>query len=240
MPTLTASQIYALSQGSKCEGDRPCHYCGGPCGRDIPHGEAIRLFTGRPVGGVRRNPSSPYMCVGCWLWRKKKVSVPWLSGGVKDGGTPARFDWVVGPAGAWGISPACRSALYRRLLSPEGPFFLMLWEGDGPPDHVIQCCPGNDGPYENTTEIGFALNNHALTYSVHELEQAARLGPQGRDPGVRALLRVLGDVPAELTAHLKPPERPEDTDPKGRGRPPKFPDGRVNVIKNFRPGNRAV
>lgn len=230
MSTRTASEVYALSQGAECVGPEQCHYCAGPCARSFTHGEPIGLFTGMPVGGVRKRPSCPYVCIGCWLWRRKRRGVAYMGGGNKENTTPCRHSWYVTPNGAWAISDQSAPTLYARLLSPPPLFFLAFIEGDPSPDNLIQLGHANDnGRLNADTELTFTINNVPYRYTVYELEQAALTGPQGREPGVQALLRILGQVPSDLIKHVVVAETPEEK--REKGRPVKTPDNRPNDLK---------
>jgi len=222
----TAAEIYALSQGNQCEGGERCHYCDTQCRRTLTHDEVIELYTGRPRGGpLRKNPSVPYICVGCWLWRRKRVSAPYMEGGVEDGICPKKRAWFVWPSMAWAIRKESAAKLYARLLNPPPIFFLTLLEGDNPPDNFIQCCSANhhtaEHPIRSDTPLKFTINNVVHTYTVYELEQAAVGGTQGREPGVQALIRVLGNVPKELVRHVVQEQKEDEETKRERGRPPK-------------------
>jgi hypothetical protein len=81
------------------------------------------------------------------------------------------------------------------------------------------------------TELQFTVNNIPMSYTIYELEEALLHGPNGKSPGVQALLRIFGqpkDEDAEnddpLAVPRKKPRRVSN--PKG-GRPPVLDDGRV-------------
>lgn len=216
-----ASEIYALSQGIQCTGPEGCHYCGGPCGRALTHGEVIQPLLGRPLGKeYRARPGCPYICIGCWLWNRKRGSAPYLSGGVKDGSPVKSHSWYVTDSGAWAINPKmCSPKLYPRLLSPPSLFFMALLEGDNPPDNLVSLAIANEhSEIKSDTSLYFTVNNVKHYYTVYELEQACLTGQQGREPGVRALLRILGPIPREYVKH---PEQPQQPDKRERGRPRK-------------------
>lgn len=225
-----ASEIYALSQGCRCEGAWECHYCGGRCSQALTHNEPMGLFTGKPLTeGVRKRPGSPFLCVGCWLWKRKKLTASFLSGGYKDGTSPCDNSWIVTPSGAWAITTECGPRLYKRLLGPTQPFFLMVREGTSAPAGLIQSCPGNEPDAENPDKTyQFTVNNVIHSYSIVELQQSVLTGDQGREPGVRALIRIFGPVPREL---VKLPELEEAEENRGRGRPTKQYPTAVEVRK---------
>ena len=62
------------------------------------------------------------------------------------------------------------------------------------------------------TELYYTLNNKVLAYSVYELEEGLKGDATGLEPGVRALIELLG--PYEL-----PPTNGTVEGPRGRGRP---------------------
>lgn len=214
---LRASELYALSQGVVCEGRFRCHWCGAACQGFWQHGEPP------PVVGVRQKPlalvpSSPYVCAGCWCWRRTRVTVPFLSGGFKDGQAPAAFSWYVTERQAWAVRREDAKALYERLLDPPLRFALLLRTADGPAN-LLQFAAGNDlAEVHASTPLHFTLNNAAHAYTVYELSLALRKGPAGALPGVRALVELLGSY--ELPP--LPQEAGEETDEEGKkkwGRP---------------------
>lgn len=225
MSSLTAAGIYALSQGARCQGTEECHYCGSACGRVLLHGEAIQIHLGRPAGGVRLRPGNPYVCVGCWHWKRKKLTASFLSGGYKDGATPAAYSWFCTTSMAWALTHECGPKLYECLLKPPETFFLAVLDGDKPPDNLIQTAIANHQSEPKADQLyRYTINNVIHAYTVYELEQAALHGVEGREPGVQALLRMYGKIPAGLVAHVAT-DPPED-EKRDRGRPIKPEAGR--------------
>jgi hypothetical protein len=225
----TAPEVYALSQGGRCQGPLECHYCAAPCDATYRHGEFIPPLMGRPTGpGHRARPGNQHICVGCWLWRRGRVTAPFLSGGLKDGVAPKSQDWLITSNIAKAISPDCKAKLLAALLSPPLKFALVLSE-KVKRDNSLQCCPANDHDVIRAdTELRFTIDDVTFTYTVYDLEQAAKGTVQGRGAGARELIRLLGPVPSGLISHVARTPDPNDEGPRGKGRPPvPPPDPRV-------------
>src|SRR5262245_42510004 len=96
---MRASELYAFSQGHLCEGKERCHWCTGPCTQkwmhdDIPH-QPFRKSAQLP-----RYVAGPYVCAGCWLWRRKSLTAWFLDGGFKDRQEPKKLSWLITVDGA--------------------------------------------------------------------------------------------------------------------------------------------
>jgi hypothetical protein len=225
-----AAAVWATLYGSPSDkthlviGEVPCHWCGSPCGRVNVHDDLP------PVPFIRsranaRYPWSAYQCNGCLLFRRQRVSITFLGGIARDGQAPRNFGWwltdearallpgargTVFKGGA-SIGLDQRAMLWRLLFEPPRRFALsLLVESRETNLHDVVL---NDhlGEINAGTVHTFTLDNRPLTYSVYELEQALRYGPDGREPGVVALCNLLG--PYEL------PELPTNKGGDRRGRP---------------------
>lgn len=128
-----------------------------------------------------------------------------------------RFD-----PGPWGIRFDGFKILYRFLLKPLGRWCLTLradcktWltgkKGDAyqVPDptltaseNMLHVAEANDVKEVLAgSEFKFTLNNVVHSYSPYELEQGLRHGKEGKEPGVRVLIELLGPFPL-------PPEPPK-------------------------------
>ena len=218
--TLQPSQIFARSQGSCCEGQYECHYCSAPCDDFWVHEEPPPVPFVRGEQTAKR-PNCPWLCVGCWLWRRKRVTVPFLSGGYADIQQVRKHSWVVTEEAALAIAlKPDFPALLKLLLSPPRRFFLSLI--DGTAENLLQLCVLNDfaGDVRADAEILFTLNNVVHSYTPYDLRTALENKNAGRSPGVAAILRKTTPPPGDrldLSDVLRP--TPQLQPPK-RGRPP--------------------
>lgn len=208
MNRLLASELYARSQGEICQGNQPCHWCGAPCERLWTHDDPP------PIIGVKstihaRHPSSPYICRGCFLFKRPRLTVWFLGGGFKDGKCPRHFGWLITPKGSWAIDSENPSPVYEFLLKPEPVFSLSFLSEPGITNRLQLTRVNELGEIKADTTIHYTINNIPHHYTIYELESAIRQGAEGREPGVQALLRLLGDYSL--------PEASKE--PRGKGRP---------------------
>lgn len=188
---LRASQLYAISQGVNCEGRESCYYCGGPCTQGLLHTER-RLSIGMKRTVPAKVLHSPYLCVGCWLFRRQRLTVSFLGGLYKDRQCPVNHSWWVTEKGAWGVGKADCAEVYECLLDPPKKFFLSLLDGGS--DNHIQLAVANDNQEVRAdTPLNFTVNNIQHTYTTYELSEALKHGPDGKEPGVRALIKIFGN-----------------------------------------------
>lgn len=206
---MTASELYAISQSTKCGGDDECYWCGSPCTKAMPHWETPAVAGTNTPRKFAARPGNQYMCVGCWMWRRRRVTAQFVGGGFKDGQAINLHSWWITTAGAYAIRQGDETALYDRLLAPPGRFCLALLEGGC--RNEIQLMTTNDLKSVTVeTPLAFTINNVRQTYTVYELEEGLTYGTEGKMPGVRELIRILG-------AYTLPEVRRQ---PEGRGRPP--------------------
>jgi hypothetical protein len=217
--TLSASDVYALAHGTRNSGDEECHWCASKCGRLWKHDEPPPVpFIRTITTSLRR--ANLYICVGCWLWRRKSTTANYLEGGQRDRQEAQYHSWLFTPEGAWVVRPESLETLRERLLKPPLRFVLALL--DGPRQaNVLQLLKANDVPeVQAATPLVFTINNIPHTYTVYELAEAIKTGDaNGCEPGTAALLRILGlrKQSMDLTDAdtLQIPEPPK----RGRGRP---------------------
>ena len=221
---LTASQLYARHCGVTCEGKRRCHWCGSPCKELFPHDD-LPLHP-----GFARNPhkakvlSEPFICSGCWLWRRPRITTTNLRGQYKDIQNPQKLSWLFTPHEALTVGTEDFPLLLKFLLRPATPFALLLLDGNGGPNHLHLASVNEHLTVEAATPLAFTLNNNPLTYTVYELEEVLKAGDDaGIEPGTRELFRILRDAAGGLTlpeSVVPPASKPEDENVKrGRGRP---------------------
>ena len=221
---LLASELYALSQGVQCNGRYSCHWCSAPCGNQWFHDDTPPQIGVRVTQGARR-PANPYICIGCWLFRRKRITVSFLRSEkgeftFRDGQSPTRHSWFVTEQCARAIETPDFQLLYATLLSPPKRFFLSLLDNRTPANGVenrLHLQVANDvEELRADTVLHFSVNNVPLTYTVFELEELlTSADPEeslaGRSPGVHALYRLLGPY--------KPTPAEEPKAKRGRGRP---------------------
>jgi hypothetical protein len=229
---MLASELFATSQGATCEGPSECHWCGAACARIWPHDDSPPVPFSKARSPAKR-PGNQYICTACWLWRRQRVTVPFLHGEYLDGQSPMRHSWLITAEGAWAIRGESWNKLYPFLLKPPTTFVLALV--DGKDANQLQCAVVNDNAVVSAdTPLVFTVNNIAFAYNIYELEQAIRHGADGKAGGVQALVRM-----HKPDRSLLEPEEPAK---KNRGRPPKTEeaDGRVASRMIRRSGYETV
>ena len=191
---LTAPAIYALANGKVCDGPDNCHWCGAKCPRLLPHDDKRDPLI-RTRNPHARFPGNQYQCIGCWLFGRQRISVTWLSGGIKDGQSPANHSWWMTPHGSWGVRiPEDSEALYKILLRPPLQFVLTFVEGKDPINRLQMALANDHAEIKASTPLTFTINDVPYCYNVYELEEALT-SPEdlsGMLPGVRELVRLLG------------------------------------------------
>lgn len=213
---LTGPMLFAHSQGLVCQGRWRCHWCGSPCHNDFIHDDPP------PIPFIRSNstakcPGESYICAGCWRWRRGKTTVNFLDGHYQDGQLLKQHSWWITEETALAVAKGDGKYLYPLLLKPPKRFTLMLLDGQHM-DNLLQLAVANDpGGIIAETPLHFTLNNIPHTFSIYEMEEAVRYGPEAYGPGVRALFAFLGKVPDEIKQRFPPPDK--EADRKGRGRP---------------------
>ena len=234
-PARLATELYAISQGSFCEGEYMCHWCGAPCKRLWMHDEVPLTTIGH---GVRYkthaiHPGNPYICAGCWLWRRKRITATFLDGTYKDSQAPVNHSWWITQDGAWSLSRDS-SLLYEFLLEPPTRFVLALVT-EGAENRLQHAVLTSKPEILADTPLEFTVNCTPYFYTVYELTEAIGTGEvEGKSPGVAALFSALGKPPESLVNREK--EIREDRLKKEewqekRGRPQPIEDGRVTKRK---------
>ena len=203
---ILASDLYAQATGVVNEGVDTCHWCGAACDRLVPHDDPP------PMIGVRRipckKPGNAYVCLGCQRYKRPRITVTFMDGSFMDRQNPCNHSWFLEPGKALGVKKECYSTLYKTLFSPPLLFSLALLDGPGP--NLLQLMLVNDlVKIEACTPLAFTINGVPHHYTVYELEQAALEGPAGTEPGVQALLRLLGKPPEECYKTKKPTAKRE-------------------------------
>jgi len=203
---LLGSDLYALSQGTKNDGQEQCHWCGGKCKKTWTHDDPPPVpFTRTKT--TAKCPSSMWVCVGCWLFRRPLTTMTYLGGGLKDRQAAKNHSLFITESSCnsvWRDTAEIRNAillqerkhqdsciLYDKLLNPPLRFALALL--DGANENRLQLIQANDNlTVDKDTRLVFTLNNQPQWYTVYELEEGIKTGPDGKEPGVQTLLRLLG------------------------------------------------
>jgi hypothetical protein len=144
------------------------------------------------------------------------LTITGLDGGFVDGKHPPQYSWFLTNEGAWFVKPG-DSNLYEKLLRPPCRFALMLLDGQTV-NHLHLATANDIAEIAPETPLSFSVNGIPHKYTIHELSRGICYGGDGREPGVQALLRLLGPASPELVKKWKePPQR------EGSGRQPEPP-----------------
>ncbi len=214
---MLSSELYARSQGAKCEGSEHCHWCYGPCSQKWTHDDIpFRPFSKSTQ--LPRFPQGHWVCVGCWLWRRGSLTVNFLGKGYKDKQQNKNHSWLITEGDAWGLSDQSGELLFDKLLRPTGPFSLSITTEAGRVPNLIHLMAVNDMHGSTAeTNFNFTIDFALLNYTVYELEEALKHGPDGKSPGVHELWRLFHKEPIKLSTPEEP--IPVLTEPRGVGRP---------------------
>lgn len=184
--SLSASDLFAVSQGSANLGSYECHWCGSKCMQDWRHDEPPSVPFVKNKNQARY-PANHWICIGCWLWRRPRVTVSFLDGSYKDGQTASNHSWWVTDKDAKAINQSCKSMLHSVLLKPPNSFVLSL--KDPSYQNNLHLAVANDiSVIKADTILYFTLNNVVSSYSVYDLETALKDKEACQSPGVRLLL----------------------------------------------------
>jgi hypothetical protein len=197
---MLASNLYAMSEGKKNEGHWECHWCTAPCDSTFVHDDPPPIpFITRGKSNAKR-PTMPYICIGCWLWRRKSLSIFSLSGKLlKDRETPSHHSWFITPGDARVITLDDFEILRQLLLAPPSRFSMIVKVED--PVEIHRAVANNNEAVTLGTQLHFTVDHVLHSWTPHGLEHAIRNGEQGADAGSRYLSKWLS--PWNL------PEKPE-------------------------------
>lgn len=213
---ITVSQFYALSQGSKCEGVHRCHWCGAPCNRRWLHDEPKPVMFQRTPKTTALFPDSPWICVGCWLFRRQRITTYFLDEKTYlDRQCPATHSWWITPTEALSVRWQDGEILFKKLLNPPRQFSLMILVGDKATCLLHQGL-ANDfpTPVQFGTQLKFTINGIPHTVSPMELQTGLKSKEARNEPGVRALLDIYGVVPGVVEEEKPGPGKPIVPDAK--------------------------
>ena len=205
---MRATELWALSCGKVCEGEQSCHWCGAPCDPGTTHDDLPPVpFVCSKSLAFR--PASPWICMGCDLFRRKRTTIRFLDGNAwRDGQCPMDWGWVM-----YGISSepsvlAVRRedsvSLYKILMAPPHMFCLALLDPleNKPKSRQVgvknlpHLWRVNESAGRKTGEsLQFTVNNVPFDYAPYDLEVALSTKDAPMSPGVRALVRLFGTYP---------------------------------------------
>ncbi len=194
VPNLFAPALYAIAEGQHCEGPDNCHWCGSPCSRSLRHdGPSVVMHV--RTDPTARCPANDFICMGCWLFRRRRVTVHFLRDPrlYRDGQNPMSLSWLITPQKAVVVEPLDFPTLWSVLLNPPSNFALALLGKEK--KNLLQLGYVNQNETVRAdAEMRFTLDNTPLTYTVYELTAMLREPGDinGRSPGCRALHELLG------------------------------------------------
>lgn len=188
---MTSSELYALSQDTKCTGNLECHWCGSPCQQLWTHDNYSILPYKHNLYPCKK-PSNPYICIGCWMLRRKRVTIPFIDGTYKDGQCPIHFSWLITRDFSTSISISLdthKKRLVDFLIKPPLQFCLSIITRS--PNNLQMCKINDFQEIKLDTSLLFYVDGIEFQYSVYELEQAKIHGPEGMSPGTNWLVKYL-------------------------------------------------
>ncbi|RJQ26418.1 hypothetical protein C4577_03640 [Candidatus Parcubacteria bacterium] len=208
--SMLASDLFAKSQGSVNNGIQNCHWCSAACDMTWRHDDPppIPFLKNK---NLARCPANSFMCVGCWLWRRSRVTVFFLDNSYKDSQTAANHSWWITDSDAKVITPDCQKLLQATLLKPPNRFVLSLKTDPVIPNHLHLAIANDVSIIEANTPLMFSFNNIVSEYTVYDLETALKDKDAVRTPGVRLLL-----------SYFTPWEYPAMDKKRTAGKPPEI------------------
>lgn len=213
---MLASTLFAQLNSKKQKGYERCHWCGGACDRSWQHDDSPPIPFVKNKNGAHC-PSEPWICVGCMMWRKPRTTIRYHDGTQRDSQCPMNFSWFLTAHDAFALRPNELTKIYPVLLAPPRVFTLSLITNT---PNRIHCMVVNEfAEVTQGSRLTFTLDNMPFEWSPYELEHALRNGAEGKEPGVRTLIGLLG--PFEL-----PALPPAEVKPQG-GRPQPLADGKI-------------
>jgi hypothetical protein len=193
MSPVTASDIFAISQNSANLGRFKCHWCGTKCDDSFRHDDPPPIPF-QVNKSLAKCFGEHWICHGCWLWRRLRVTVTFIDNTYKDSQCAQNHSWWITDKESKAINQSCKSLLPNLLLNPPNKFVLSLLD-DTKIQNLLHLSVSNDiSVIEANTPLRFTINNVVSEYTVYDLKTALEDEEASRSPGVRLLLNWIGPV----------------------------------------------
>jgi len=141
---------------------------------------------------MAKRPGEPYICIGCWLYHRKRLTISFLDGKYEDVQCPMDHSWWITERESFAISESCYHKLLRILLRPPRTFVLGLKTKENISNLLHLFITNDVSILREDTPLFFTLNNIPHEFNTYELKEALRGNIKGRVPGVSALLNLFG------------------------------------------------
>jgi len=191
--------LWAVAHGDTCSGKYECHWCGNPCKDEVVHDDHPPIPFVRNSRSSALRPGNAFICKGCQIFRRKRITVTGLGGGFADSKNSKDFSWWCSERGAWILEKKDFPVLYPILLTPPLKFVLALRDSSGG-DNVVHMmvCNAHEQIKANT-ELFFTINGVKHNFCLYDLQSCIVDNIGSSSPGVAALVRFLGKPPDIIT-----------------------------------------
>lgn len=190
--------LIAVAHGRRNEGRFKCHWCGSPCGEQWRHDGPPALPFVKATEPTRC-PGEHFICQGCFLYRRERVTAIYLEGGYKDRQCLKNHSWYATPGGVWALRFTSNKALFDVVMAPPKLFSLSLRTDDKLVNYLQAAVLNTVASPKADTPFHFTCNNVKHTYTVYELECAARTGEEkGLSAGTQLLWHYLAQPRIEV------------------------------------------
>lgn len=205
---ISASDLFAISQGSVNNGSYRCHWCGSKCDDTWRHDDPPPIPFQKNKNKARY-PAEHWICLGCWLWRRSRVTVTFLDGSYKDSQPATHHSWWITDDSAKAINSSTKHFLHSSLLKPPNRFILSLVD-EGVQNQIHLSVTNDVAIIEANTPLFFTYNNILCEYTVYDLDTALRDKEASRTPGVRILLSYFSSWEVPQLDKRRPIGKPKE------------------------------
>lgn len=219
---MLASDLFAAVNSTYNRGPLECHWCGAKCDRRWTHDDPGPVPYQKTILNAKK-PGNPYICVGCWIYRKQSTTLTYLGGSLKDRQSLRNHSWIITDK-VLILDKDYSQDIYKLLLAPPKRFSLSIISSVKE-NYLHHAVVNNFSEVLADTEFTFTYDNSPYQYSVYELFEGLKNGVEGKLPGVRVLVDYLGKY------EFSPEEIKEPQ--KGAGRPTKANDTMRNNTKKI-------